>query len=69
MMSERETLLQKLWSSQNEVKMLTNMNSEIIEQIDSVKSTLARQRSKSPKKKEKTFNPLLTQLDNMKSTY
>ena len=37
---EREQMLQKLWTSQNEVKQLSSVNREMLEEIESVKSTL-----------------------------
>lgn len=78
-MSERDELLQKLWSSKSEVQQLRSLNSEIIGEITQLKSTIkkvskASALDKSPSRRQKQkpeeiFNPVVTQLDNMKSTY
>ena len=46
MLAERETILQKLWSSQNEVQQLQSLNTDIIGEIEQMKSTIAKRSSK-----------------------
>ena len=83
-------MLEKVWASQNEVKQLTIVNREMIEEIESVKSTLkmtnhsrspspARKNSKNSKgqrqnrskskSKSSNLEPMLSHLDQLKSTY
>ena len=83
-------MLEKVWASQNEVKQLTIVNREMIEEIESVKSTLKmtnHSRSPSParknsrnskgqrqnrsksKCKSSNLEPMLSHLDQLKSTY
>jgi predicted RNase H-like nuclease (RuvC/YqgF family) len=72
-------MLQQLWSSKSEIQQLRSLNSEMIGEITSLKSTLNKQSKasmseKSPNRRqvritEKIINPVVTQLDNMKSSY
>lgn len=76
-------MLQKLWQSQNEVKLMKSINSEIIEEIEQMKSTLGsqspiivkrkkgknRSKSRSKSRDSQERNPFMTHLDQMKNNY
>lgn len=43
MKQERDELLQKIWVSQNQVSMLRSLNSEMIGEINTIKTTIKKQ--------------------------